>query len=147
MVQFDTKIVTSHSSEETIQCGVHFAKSLRPGDVVAVEGDLGSGKTTLIKGIAQGLGCKDLNKVKSPTFVIMHIYEAPVPIYHFDLYRFEGTQEELDAIGFDQFIRDPKAVSCIEWAQRAGRGIPEGAYWIRMSHVDETSRKIEILKK
>ena len=76
----------SGSIEETFQIAGDLAKQLKKGDVLRFEGDLGAGKTTFIKGLAQGLGLVNEDEVKSPTFVIMHIYQTPIPIYHFDLY-------------------------------------------------------------
>ena len=85
--------------------------------MVALEGELGSGKTTLIKGIALGLGVKSEREVKSPTFVIMHIYQGRVPLHHFDLYRLDGTSD-LEGIGLEEFMTDPNSISAIEWADR-----------------------------
>lgn len=107
----------SHSASETIACGRKLARRLAPGTVVALTGDLGSGKTTLVKGIASGLGVRDRRQVHSPTFVIFHIYKGRFPLYHFDLYRLE-KESDLDAIGIDEFLSDPSAVSVIEWADR-----------------------------
>ena len=107
----------SSSPDQTIERGRLIGKSLRPGSMVALEGELGSGKTTLIKGIALGLGVKSEREVKSPTFVIMHIYQGRVPLHHFDLYRLDGTSD-LEGIGLEEFMTDPNSVSVIEWADR-----------------------------
>jgi len=111
------QIFASHSAAETIACGRKLARRLVPGTVVALTGNLGSGKTTLVKGIASGLGVGDRRQVHSPTFVIFHIYKGRFPLYHFDLYRLE-RESDLDAIGVDEFLSDPTAVSVIEWADR-----------------------------
>ncbi len=112
------------SISETIKIGKDFSKNLRPGDVIALEGNLGSGKTTFIKGIALGLGLKSRDEVTSPTFALMHIYPTVVPLYHFDLYRLE-TIKEVESIGLDEFLNDPSVVCCIEWAERAAKMLPK----------------------
>ena len=107
----------SKSAAETIQFGRKLGETLTPGTVVGLVGDLGSGKTTMVKGIALGLGVRNKRQVHSPTFVIFHIYKGRIPLYHFDLYRLE-READLDAVGFDEFLSDPNAVSVIEWADR-----------------------------
>ncbi len=119
------KTVVTSSPQETINYAKRFAADLKPGTVLCLEGDLGSGKTTFVKGIAGGLGLKHPEQVKSPTFVLMHIYQAKMPLYHFDCYRLDST-EELENIGFQDFVNDPHAISCVEWAEKAGDLIPQG---------------------
>lgn len=133
----------SKSVEETLAFSERFSKELKPGDVIAFSGDLGAGKTVFVKGIAKGLGLSDVNEVKSPTFAIMHIYDAKYPIYHYDLYRLE-TDEQLEAIGFDEFLDDPKAVCCIEWSERAKAVLPQPNYLVHLEWISENERKIEI---
>ena len=135
--------ILTQSPQETMDFAREFAQELRPGSIVALIGDLGSGKTTFMKGLARGLGLEDENAVKSPTYVIMHIYPTPIPLYHFDLYRLESASE-LDAIGFEEFIHDPKAIVCIEWADRAAKWIPKTAYNVRLTSVSEKKREIEV---
>ncbi len=103
------------------------AHSIKPGAVLLLHGDLGSGKTTFVKGLARGLGLKNTAEVKSPTFVIMHVYKTRVPLYHFDLYRLEGGAD-LEAIGFQDFLNDPSAIACVEWAERAAGNAPRASY-------------------
>lgn len=105
------------SAKETIGRGRAVGRSLKPGTVVALFGDLGSGKTTMIKGIGLGLGVKSEREIKSPTFVILHIYKGRIPLYHFDLYRMEKPSE-VESLGMDEFLSDPKAVTVVEWAER-----------------------------
>lgn len=121
--------------------GEKIARQLKPGSVLLLEGDLGSGKTTFVKGLARGLGIRDVSEVKSPTFVIMHIYKTKPPLYHFDLYRLEGGAD-LDSIGFQDFLNDPQAVACVEWAERAGRDVPESSYRFRFSVTPDQHREI-----
>jgi len=135
------KTFTTQSSGETEALAVRFAKKLKPGNVILLEGDLGSGKTTFVKGLAEGLGVRRGESVSSPTFVIMRIYKGKIPVYHFDLYRLE-SEAELEAIGFDEFVNDPSAVCCIEWPERAGRLIPPDALKVQLKVIGESERTI-----
>ncbi len=137
------KVVSTSSPQETIEFGKRFAAGLKPGTVLCLEGQLGSGKTTFIKGLAEGLGLKHPSQVKSPTFVLMHIYETKMPLYHFDCYRLNSL-EELENIGFQDFVNDPHAISCVEWAEKAGDLIPEGARHIRFEILSATRRRIAV---
>ena len=130
----------TQSAEETIAWGREFAARVKAPVMILLSGDLGSGKTTLVKGLVQGLKIKP-SQVNSPTFVLMNIYDGKVPIYHFDLYRLEAPKE-IEGIGFEEFINDPKAVCCVEWADRAGLLLPPHTRWLRFEVVDETSRRI-----
>ena len=136
------KIVT-HSPQETMDFAKGLAKSFKPGTVLCLEGNLGSGKTTFIKGLAAGLGLKRPEHVKSPTFVLMHIYKAKLPLYHFDCYRLDSL-EELENIGFVDFINDPHAISCVEWAEKAGDLIPKDARHVHFDILDTSTRRISI---
>ncbi len=133
----------SRSPHETILFAQKFAKNLKPGSIISLEGNLGSGKTTFIKGIARGLGLSRKEEVKSPTFVLMHIYPTPIPLYHFDLYRLE-TPKELEAIGFEEFIYNPKAISCVEWGEKAENLLPETSYHVELKFVNDHTREIRI---
>ena len=132
------------SPEETIAFAKKIAQGLKPGSVLCLEGDLGSGKTTFIKGVAEGLGLKHPEQVKSPTFVLMHVYKAKIPLYHFDCYRIDST-EELANIGVGEFAGDPHAVTCIEWAEKAKGLIPPHAAHIRFSILDVSKRQISVI--
>jgi tRNA threonylcarbamoyladenosine biosynthesis protein TsaE len=138
-----TETFTSHSSEETIAIAKKLAKQLKPGTILALEGDLGAGKTTFIKGIALGFGLKDPDEVKSPTFALMHIYPSKTPVYHFDFYRLEN-EKDVQNIGFLEFAADPAAVTCVEWPQRAPALFPPSTVQIRITSENETTRRIEI---
>ena len=122
--------VLSKSTDQTLRLGERLAKHLRKGDIVCLEGDLGSGKTTLIKGIAQGLKIAP-EKVNSPTFVLMNAYHGRLPLYHFDLYRMHDPREWLDA-GFRD-VSDGRAVSLIEWPERLGRHLPSRRLEVQLS--------------
>ncbi len=133
----------THSPSETIERGRLIARFLKPGTAVALVGDLGSGKTTLVKGIALGLGVKDSREVKSPTFVIFHMYKGKVPLYHFDLYRLDESSD-LEGIGMNEFLSDPSAVSVIEWADRIPSVLQQAPIRIELASTSETSRTIRM---
>ena len=135
--------VITTSAHETVEFAKGFAADLEPGRVLCLEGQLGSGKTTFIKGIAEGLGLKHPEQVKSPTFVLMHVYKAKTPLYHFDCYRLNSL-EELENIGFQDFINDPHAISCVEWAEKAGDLLPVTARHICFEILDTSRRRITI---
>jgi len=110
------------SAEETIHLGHALSRLFRAGDVVALFGDLGSGKTTLIKGIVAGLGAPEA--VTSPTFTIQHHYHgATLPIYHFDFYRLD-TPAALRTIGCEEFF-DGDGICLVEWPERAIELLPQ----------------------
>ena len=127
------------SPQETIQKAFDFAKGLKEGDIVLLEGELGAGKTTFVKGLAKGLKAK-LNEVNSPTFVLMNIYKGKIPIYHFDLYRLEKPQE-IESLNIDEYLNSD-GVAVIEWPKRLGEQMPKEAYWIELKHKSETDREI-----
>ena len=115
---------------------------LSPGDVVALVGELGAGKTTLVRGIVQGLGVTDRRVVKSPTFSLVYKYEGRIPIYHFDAYRLEDAQEMLD-IGSDEMIYG-NGVAIVEWADKVLGCLPKEYLEITLTAVSENERNIEI---
>ncbi|WP_163970896.1 tRNA (adenosine(37)-N6)-threonylcarbamoyltransferase complex ATPase subunit type 1 TsaE [Oceanobacillus halotolerans] len=126
--------IKTHSHEETIQFAERLAILLRPGDVVTLEGDLGTGKTTFTKGIANGLGVK--RNVNSPTFTIVKEYEGELPLYHMDVYRLEDSDED---IGFDEYFYGD-GISIVEWATFIEDYLPAERLDIKISYLDERSR-------
>lgn len=135
-------IFKTSSADETIKFGEKLGRLLAAGHVIALVGELGAGKTTLVKGIVQGLGVKDRRAVKSPTFSLIHKYEGRIPIFHFDAYRLEGVQDMLD-IGSDEIIFG-NGVSIIEWADRVSECLPGKYLKITLIAVSENERKIEL---
>lgn len=121
------------SAEQTVQLGRELAQSLQAGDLVALKGDLGAGKTCLIQGIAEGLGVTEV--VNSPTFVLLNVYEArgALRLYHFDLYRL-STSEELEDIGAVEFFHDPQGISLVEWADRVPELLPADRWDVCLAH-------------
>jgi tRNA threonylcarbamoyladenosine biosynthesis protein TsaE len=110
------KEILSKSPDETHQIGSDIGRSLPIPGIVLLRGDLGAGKTTLTRGIAQGLGLADPSIVNSPSFTLINIYQGVCPIYHVDLYRLEGARD-LYSIGLDDFLGS-EGVAIIEWSER-----------------------------
>ena len=108
--------ITSHSPEETLELGRRLGARLRGGEVLAICGPLGSGKTHLIKGIAAGAGAEDQASVTSPTFVLVNQYAGRFDLYHIDAYRLDSV-DEFERLGVDDFCY-PEAVVLIEWADK-----------------------------
>ncbi len=144
-MQLSLNVLYSHSAEETIKYGVQIGKDLLPGSILCLMGDLGAGKTTFIKGLAQGAGQIVEREVSSPTFSYLHIYSGTLPIYHFDLYRLRG-HEEFRALGFDEYLNG-NGISCIEWAERIEAILPSNALLLQFAHEGEDRRKIVISRK
>jgi tRNA threonylcarbamoyladenosine biosynthesis protein TsaE len=133
----------SNSPEETIEVGRKVGSQLKGGEVVAICGALGSGKTHLIKGIASGVGAAESKKVTSPTFVIINEYKGRLDIYHIDAYRL-GSISEFEMIGFDDYCQ-PQSVVLIEWADKIESAL-ENIDYIRaeLFHAEKSKRKIHI---
>ena len=138
----DFEIVTN-SAEETIDFGRRIGEQLKGGEIFALCGQLGSGKTHLIKGVAAGAGAEDMGHVNSPTFVIVNEYSGRLDIYHVDAYRLESA-EDFEGIGFDDFCYDGSVV-LIEWADKFESVLgPIDYVRIELEHAGETQRKIHI---
>ena len=135
----------SQKIEDTIAAGARLAKKLKRGDVVALIGELGAGKTVFTKGIAGGLGVKDARYVNSPTFVIIKEYKGRLPLYHFDLYRLDESSV-IDAENFEEYFYGD-GVSVIEWADKARGLLPKKYFEVKLSVTGENKRKIEIKKR
>jgi tRNA threonylcarbamoyladenosine biosynthesis protein TsaE len=132
--------ITIHTSsaEETVALGKTLGKLLKPGDVLALFGDLGAGKTTLTKGIAQGLGLAD--DIHSPTFTLIHEHIGPTPLYHVDLYRLE-SEVEIDMLGIDEYIYS-EGITIIEWADRMKSLLPTDRLDIELRMKGDTDREM-----
>ncbi len=125
--------------EETQKIAKKFAETLQPGDVIALIGELGSGKTTFVVGLTCGLGVK--SRVKSPSFVIVNEYTNDKKVYHIDLYRL--NLNEVNGIGLDEFF-SPHTICVIEWADKIKEILPPHTIFIEFIIIDETTRKIII---
>ena len=136
--------VTTNSADETISLGQRIGRQLKGGEVIALVGPLGSGKTHLIKGIVKGLGAEGAaNEVTSPTFVLVNEYAGRLDIFHIDAYRLDSIAQ-FEQIGFDDYCY-PGSVVLIEWADKIESAI-KGISFIKieLSHLNPTSRSIHI---
>ena len=135
----------THSADETISLGRELASTLKDLRMVILHGDLGVGKTTLVKGIAEGLNAATQDEVTSPTFTLIHEYRGPdVTLYHVDLYRIE-TQRELDTLGLDELFADDGNLVLIEWGEKLPRLLAECDAEIRIERVGESERRISVV--
>ena len=143
---------TTKNAEETKELGKKVAASLKGGETLALVGDLGSGKTTFVQGLAEGLGIKQ--RIISPTFIIMRNYKisqitdyrSPVTnFYHIDLYRLENKIEtEIENLGLEEIWSNPENVIAIEWAEKVRDIVPKNATWIEFEYLDDDKRRIKI---
>jgi tRNA threonylcarbamoyladenosine biosynthesis protein TsaE len=136
----DTKVLKLPDEAATIALGERLAGLLLPGDIVALEGDLGAGKTTLARGLITALAGnpKEGVDVPSPTFTLVQAYEMPeLTIWHFDLYRLESPNEIWE-LGFEEALQD--GVSLIEWPERAGDLLPEDRLTVTLAYEGEARR-------
>lgn len=136
--------VETRGPDATVELGRAVGALLGPGEVVGLFGELGSGKTTFIKGCALGLGVPDARAVTSPSFTLMHVHHGRCPVYHFDLYRLHAP-EELAAIGHADFFGGA-GVCLVEWAERAGPLLPSGALHVMCTTLGPERRRIEIVR-
>ncbi|MGC8976543.1 MAG: tRNA (adenosine(37)-N6)-threonylcarbamoyltransferase complex ATPase subunit type 1 TsaE [Candidatus Ratteibacteria bacterium] len=131
-------IFYTKNSKETIKVGEKIAEYLKRGDIVGFCGELGSGKTTMIKGIVKFFSKMD---VSSPSFVIINEYQGKIPVFHFDLYRVKDFDEIID-IGWNDYIN--KGIILIEWAERIKKNLPKNTIWVKIDIIGEKERKIEV---
>jgi len=132
----------TYSPEETMLFGREIALYLKPPCLVLLEGDLGAGKTTLVKGIVAGLGVAGEDEVTSPSFTLIHEYGSAGTVFHADLYRIEGARD-LATLGLDDLSSQPATV-LVEWGEKLGDNIPKPCVKIRMEHHGSDSRRILI---
>jgi len=141
-------VVETRSPEETRRLAAEFAARLKPGDIVALTGPLGSGKTVFAKGVVEELHGAVKNFQGSPTFALVQEYAAPlssssIPVYHFDFYRIKHA-EEIYQIGWDEYLTSG-GICLVEWADRFPEVMPRHTRWIRLSPCGGTCRKIQEL--
>ena len=138
-----TKEFTTHSADETIALGRELARILAPPRLVLLRGDLGAGKTTLVKGIAEGFHAASQQDVNSPTFTLVHEYRGPnVNVYHIDLYRVD-TPRQLETLGLDDLIAND-SVLLIEWGEKFSRFVRERDVEISIERSGDTDRRFVI---
>ena len=138
------KKIISHSEDETEAFAVALARELPRGTVIALEGDLGAGKTVFSRGFARGLGITE--PVSSPTYTIVQEYPLPEGrgmLYHLDLYRIGNSASAL-AFGVDEFLNDPESVALVEWPERIADILPPGTLRVEIVHLSEQERRIVV---
>lgn len=113
--------IKTNSEEETLNLGKKFAKIIKSGDIIAMFGELGAGKTAFVRGVATAFNCEE--NVSSPTFAIVNEYIGKIKIYHFDMYRIHG-EDELYCTGFYDYIEEENTVSFIEWSENIIEALP-----------------------
>lgn len=136
------RIFQVKSLEETRDLALKIGPQLPESCTICFFGDLGSGKTTFIKGLAESRGTP-ADQVTSPTFVYLNIYPESGPLFHFDLYRLTKGVDEFIALGFDEFLYGP-GLKCIEWSEKIEPIVPPDALRIRISHRGENEREISV---
>lgn len=134
---FINKVFITNNSKETQGLGQDFGKVLEKGDIVCLYGELGSGKTTFVQGLAGGLGIKE--KIISPTFIIIRSYPSK-NFYHVDLYRIENR--EIQGLGLEEILNDSSDIVVIEWAEKLGNLMPARRIDVKFSYEKEDIRKI-----
>jgi tRNA threonylcarbamoyladenosine biosynthesis protein TsaE len=138
-------VIQSKSTSETIRVGKKIGRVLQPGDVIALVGELGAGKTQLIKGLAAGVGVRRPGYVSSPSFTLINEYEGRIPFYHVDLYRLE-TEKEARELGLEEYFKG-RGITAIEWADRIPSLLPGEILRINIDYAGKNTRSIEIIPK
>lgn len=130
----------THSADETAALGYKIGKKLKKGDIIAMQGTLAAGKTTITKGIAQALDISE--EITSPTFCLISEYYGKMPLYHMDVYRLDGTEDFIN-LGVDDMLYGD-GVCIIEWSEKIMDELPKNTIILRILPQDDNSRKIEI---
>ncbi len=138
-------ILYSQNPSETIRIGKRIGSRLKAGDVVALMGELGVGKTQFIKGLAQGGGIRKSTYVSSPSFTIINEYQGKVPFYHIDLYRLR-EEKEAEGLGLEEYFLG-EGITAVEWADRIPSLLPEEVLRIHLHYTGKNTRSIEIVGK
>ena len=134
--------IITYEPEQTRVLGLQFGEALKGGMVLALEGDLGCGKTVFVKGLAEGLNVPEDIYVTSPSYTLIHEYPGRLPLFHIDLYRIENAVD-IDELGlFD--IMDGKNVVAIEWAERIRDALPPGGMTLRFEILNDEVRKVSM---
>ena len=137
----------THSAEETVALGRKLAPTLKRARMVILRGDLGAGKTTLVKGIAEGLHAASQDDVTSPTFTLIHEFRGPeVNLFHVDLYRVD-TLRELDTLGLDELFAEDGNLVLLEWGEKFPRFVQERDVEICLERQGDQERKIKVTRR
>jgi tRNA threonylcarbamoyladenosine biosynthesis protein TsaE len=134
------KKITVHSTDETVRLGKQLGVSLNAGDLVALVGELGSGKTWFTKGVALGIGVHPKTVVSSPSFALVHEYRGKCPLYHMDVFRIDSP-DDFFLSGLEEYLNF-EGVVIMEWADRLAPLLPHNRIWVEFSILDEHSREI-----
>jgi len=135
--------IITHSAEETTNWGRQFSKHLKAPVLVLLTGDLGTGKTTLTKGIVSGLGAANEDDVTSPSFTLVHVYGKSAKVYHADLYRIESFHD-FETLGMEDIFTTP-SVAILEWSERFPLQSPWPQIRVRLEHLGGDARRITVL--
>lgn len=138
------RVVITEGPEETQRLGEELAGSLGEGEVVALVGELGSGKTTFVQGMARGLFVEE--RVISASFLLARTYRGKVPLHHLDAYRISSLQE-LAEVGLLELLPPEEGVTVVEWADRIEALIPQGSVWVYFQHLDGDRRRITLRRR
>jgi tRNA threonylcarbamoyladenosine biosynthesis protein TsaE len=138
-------VFETHRTSETIRIGKSIGSRLLPGDVVALVGELGAGKTQFIKGLAAGVGVRNPTYISSPSFKLINEYPGKIAFYHIDLFRLEG-EKEAEELGLDDYFQG-RGITAIEWADKIPSLLPEEILWIEIHYTGENTRSLEISGK
>lgn len=145
MYKKDEKVFITEGFEETRRLGESFSKNLKGGEIIALYGELGSGKTTFVQGLAKGLGIK--KRIISPTFIIVRSYKAkPIFFYHVDLYRIESAKD-IESLGLAEIIDNKAHIIVIEWAEKMKSLLPKKRWDARFEDLGGNRRKIMVNQK
>jgi len=134
-------VLGSGNEERTAELAAGLAQAFLGGDVLALVGELGTGKTRFVEGAARALGYR--GRVRSPSFTLLNVYRGRMPIYHFDLYRWESGGRDAEQAEWLEYL-EGEGVSFIEWAERWGGGLPERTIHVSLFHEGGTRRRIEV---
>ena len=135
--------IITHTAEETIRWGREFSQRLKAPVLVLLTGELGTGKTTLTKGIVSGLGVANEDDVTSPTFTLVHVYGRPAEVYHADLYRIESLHD-FETLGMEDMFTT-SSVAILEWSERFPLRSPWPEIRVRLEHLGGDVRRITVL--
>jgi tRNA threonylcarbamoyladenosine biosynthesis protein TsaE len=132
----------SESAGDTQKIGKIIGENLRQGDIVALIGELGSGKTCITKGIARGVGVPDEYQITSPSFTLINEYPGRTTLYHVDTYRLSGSRD-LEEMGYEEYFYG-NGITVIEWAEKIKEILPEKSFYIYLRYLDKNKREIKI---
>jgi len=138
-------VIQTRSALETVRIGKTIGNRLLLGDVVALVGELGAGKTQFIKGLAAGVGIGKSAYISSPSFMLIHEYPGQTPFYHIDLFRL-GKEQEAEELGLEDYF-EGRGITAIEWADKIPSLLPKELLFISIAYVDRNLRSLEIVGK